>query len=111
MDKESNTKVSQQQLQAKKYIEENELEKVVSEMLNSLVHEKAKQPIVYMIKYLSGLLSEEERKQNGLVIPEPYPKGKPIVKYPNLEKSNSILKKHLAKNVWSALKYNKTKHG
>jgi arginine kinase len=108
---QNNTKVSHQQLQAKKYIEENELEKVVSEMLNSLVHEKAKQPLVYMIKYLAGLLSEEERKQHGLVIPEPYPKGKPIVKYPNFEKSDSLLKKYLTKNLWSSIKYNKTKYG
>ena len=105
MDNNQNTKVSQQQLQAKKYIEEYELEKVVSEMLNSLVHEKAKQPVVYMIKYLAGLLSDEERRQHGLVIPEPYPKGKPIVKYPNFEKSNSLLKKHLTKNLWSTIKY------
>jgi hypothetical protein len=112
MEKESN-KVSNQQLAAKKYIEENDIEKIVSEMLNSLVHEKAKQPVVYMIKYLAGLLNEEERKQNGLVIPDPYPKGRPIVKFPNLEKtsSNCLLKKHLTKNLWNQLKYYKTKHG
>jgi hypothetical protein len=112
MEKENN-KVSNQQLAAKKYIEENDIEKIVSEMLNSLVHEKAKQPVVYMIKYLAGLLNEEERKQNGLVIPDPYPKGRPIVKFPNLERTNSscLLKKHLNKNLWNQLKYYKTKHG
>lgn len=108
---ENSNKVSNQQIQAKKYIEEHDIEKTVSEMLNSLVHEKSKQPLVYMIKYLAGLLTEEERKQNGLVIPEPYPKGKPIVKFPELEKSNSILKRHLTRNLWSIIKYNKTKYG
>jgi len=111
MDNSASTKVSNQQILAKKYIEENDIEKIISEMLNSLVHEKAKQPIVYMIKYLAGLLSEQERKDYGLIIPDPYPKGKPIVKYPDLEKTDCLLKKHLNKNVWSAIKYNKTKNG
>lgn len=44
-----NNKVQNQQLQAKKYIEEHDLEKIVSEMLNSVVYEKSKQPIVYMV--------------------------------------------------------------
>jgi hypothetical protein len=104
-------KVSNQQIIAKKYIEEHDLERTVSEMLNSLVHEKSKQPIVYMIKYLAGLLTEDELRQHGLVIPEPYPKGKPIIKFPNMEKSNSILKNHLTKPLWTAVKYNKTKFG
>jgi hypothetical protein len=111
MENSASTKVSNQQILAKKYIEENDIEKIISEMLNSLVHEKAKQPIVFMIKYLAGLLSDQERRDYGLVIPDPYPKGKPIVKYPDLEKSNCILKKYLNKNVWSATKYNKTKNG
>jgi hypothetical protein len=111
MENSASTKVSHQQILAKKYIEENDIEKTISEMLNSLVHEKAKQPIVYMIKYLAGLLTEQERKDHGLIIPDPFPKGKPIVKYPDLEKSNSMIKKYLNKNVWSSLKYNKTKCG
>lgn len=104
-------KISSQQILAKKYIEENDLEKIVSEMLNSLVHEKSKTPVVFMIKYLAGLLSEEERKAHNLQIPEPYPKGKPIVKFPAFEDSNdTLLKKHLTKQIWSTVKYNRTKH-
>ncbi len=81
-------------------------------MLNSLVHEKSKTPILYMIKYLAGLMSDDERKAYGIVIPEPYPKGKPIVKFPVLsDKSNSLLKKYLTKTVWASIKYNKTLHG
>lgn len=103
------SKISNQQIMARRYIEEYDLERVVSEMLNSLVHEKSKTPIVYMIKYLAGLMTEDERKNHALQIPEPYPKGKPIVKFPVLpEKSNSLLKKYLTKPIWSAIKYNKT---
>lgn len=104
-------KVSNQQVEAKKFIEENDLEKIVSEMMNSLVYEKPKQPIVYMIKYLAGLLSDEERKLHSLVIPEPYPKGRPIVKFPNLDKINNPLKNVLTKNLWPNIKYKKTKYG
>ena len=47
---DNSNRVQNQQLQAKKYIEEHELEKIVSEMLNSVVYEKSKQPIIYMVK-------------------------------------------------------------
>jgi len=104
-------KVSSSQIEAKKFIEENDLEKIISEMMNSIVYEKPKQPLVYMIKYLSGLLNEEERKMYNLVIPEPYPKGRPIVKFPNLENINNPLKNILTKNLWPNIKYKKTKYG
>ena len=79
-------------------------------MLNALVHERVKQPLVYMIKFLAGLMSEEERKQNGLVIPEPFPKGRPIAKFPYLTK-DSLLKKYLSTELFTAIKYKKTKQG
>jgi hypothetical protein len=50
-----NNKIQNQQLQAKKYIEEHDLEKIISEMLNSVVYEKSKQPIIYMVGILSNL--------------------------------------------------------
>jgi len=43
-------RVSSQQVYAKKYIEENGLEVIIGEMLNSLVLDKSKQPIIYMVK-------------------------------------------------------------
>ena len=104
-------KIYNQKLAAQNYINSYNIETIISEMLNSLVHEKSKSPIVYMIKYLAGLLSEQEKKQHNLVIPEPYPKGKPIVKFPSIpETSNSLLKKYLSKSIWSQLKYNRTKY-
>ena len=63
-----------------------------------------------MIKFLAGLMSDEERKENGLVIPEPFPKGKPIAKYPYLTK-DSLLKKYLTKELFNSIKYSKTKQG
>ena len=92
------------QLIAKRYIEENDLERIISEMLNSLVHERVKQPLVYMIKYLAGLMTEEERKINGLIIPEPFPIGQPIAKYPYLS-HDSLLKKYLSKELFKDIKY------
>lgn len=107
---ESDTKVSNLQILARKYIEENDIERIVNEMINSLVHERVKNPLVYMIKFLAGLMSDEERKENGLVIPEPFPKGKPIAKYPYLTK-DSLLKKYLTKELFNSIKYSKTKQG
>ena len=102
--------ISNQTLIAKKYIEENDIERIISEMINSLVHERVKNPLVYMIKYLAGLMSEEERKTNGLIIPEPYPLGQPISKYPFLQK-DSLLKKYLSKELFKDIKYLKSKNG
>jgi hypothetical protein len=111
MENNNINKVSSSQIEAKKYIEENDLEKIISEMMNSIVYEKPKQPLLYMIKYLCGLLNEEERKMYNLIIPEPYPKGRPIVKFPNLENINNPLKRILTKNLWPNIKYKKTKFG
>ena len=88
------TKIQERQLAAKKYLDEYDIENVISEMLNSLLHEKDPHPYVFMIKYLASLMTEEERKEFGLEIPEPYPIAYPVVKYPNFtEKNNNLLKK------------------
>ena len=105
-----NSDISKQKLIAKKYIEENDLERIISEMINSLVHERVKNPLVYMIKYLAGLMTEEERKVNGFIIPEPYPLGQPISKYPFLSK-DCLLKKYLTKELFKDIKYLKSKNG
>lgn len=112
MEQRENKKVSTQQILARTYIEENEIERIINEMLNSLVHERVKNPVIYMIKYLAGLITEEERKQNGIIIPGPYPKSQPIAKYPNIDNNNSsLLKKTLTKSLFNSIKFLKTKHG
>lgn len=110
--KTDKSRVNESKLNAKKYLEEYDLEIVISEMLNSVVHEKDKHPLVYMIKYLAGLMSEEEREQFNLSIPGPYPAGRPIVRYPKFDLSfNSVLKSNLTKDKWNELRSIKTKHG
>ena len=98
-------KVSERQLEAKKYLEEYDIENVVGEMLNSLLHERAEHPYVYMIKYLASLMTEEERKEFNLSIPEPYPSAHPVVKYPKFsDNNNSFLKQNLSKERFNSLK-------
>ena len=41
------------------YLEDYDIENVVSEMLNSLLHEMDKHLYVYMIKYLESLIIED----------------------------------------------------
>ena len=42
------------------YCEQHGLEKLVGEMVNTLVHDRDPYPKIYMIKYLAGQLEEEE---------------------------------------------------
>ena len=89
------------------YVKRYQLEKLISEMINSLVHSQALNPIIYMIKYLTGLLSEEEKTKNNISIPPPYPQGIPIVRFPKF-KSKNILSKYLTRDNWSIIKRKKT---
>ena len=95
---------------AEQILSQNNLEGVLAEMLNSLVYEKARNPEVYMIKYLASLLSKEDRIKNGIYVPDELPVTKPIVHFPS-EVKNEFLKKHLTKELWNLIKYNKTKFG
>ena len=91
------------------YIKNHQLEKLISELTNSLVHSLSPNPIVYMIKYLTGLLSDEEKTENNINIPPPYPEGVPIVKFPKFT-SNNLLSKYLNKENWNDFKYIKTRY-
>ena len=76
-------------------------------MTNSVVHSLDPNPIVYMIKYLTGLLTDDERSEYNINIDPPYPQGVPIVKFPNYKCAN-ILSNYLTKNNWYDYKYIKT---
>ena len=91
------------------YVKEHNLETLISEMTNSVIHALSPNPILYMIKYLTGLLSEDDRTAYGINIPPPYPQGVPIVHYPKFTSKN-MLSKHLTKHKWQDLKYIKTKY-
>jgi len=50
------------------YLKLHDLENLISEMTNSVVHSLDPNPIVYMIKYLTGLLTDEERSEYNINI-------------------------------------------
>lgn len=94
------------------YIKEHNLEKIASDMLTFVVHERSLQPIVLMIKYLAGLLSEAEKAQAGIIIFSPLSSIKLKSKSPpNLSSSKSLLKNTLTKSLWSSIKDKTTKYG
>lgn len=101
------------QNKAQRYLQQHNLEPLLAEMLNTLVYEKVKKPEIFMIKYLSGVLSEEEKISHGIHITKgqsAFPSSKPIVSYPS-QSNNEVLKRNLTKDLWNNLKYNKSKYG
>jgi hypothetical protein len=65
-----------------------------------------------MIKYLGGLLTEEERKENGLEIPDPQIDYHPIVSFPKYKKEcNSLLKELLDNSIYSEISKKISKFG
>ena len=60
--------MSRAQEKAKSYIEEHSLEKIISEMLNSLVHAREQKPVIFMIKYLASMVTEAELKEHGIEV-------------------------------------------
>ena len=108
-DNSLNSKRSNKKLIYESYLKNHDLEKIISEMANSVIHSQSETPIIYMIKYLTGLLTAEEREKNNINIPPPYPKGVPIVHFPKFE-PNNLLCKYLNKNKWYEIKHIKTKY-
>ena len=102
----------EKQFQAQKYMDMYGIETLMSEMLNSLLHEKSEHPKIFMIKYLASQLTDEEKNEFGLVIPEPYPNIHPVVKYPKFSKDDKgILKHHMTKGLFNSLRKTKTIFG
>ena len=102
-----NTNIKSKKEIFEEYLKLHDLENLISEMTNSVVHSLDPNPIVYMIKYLTGLLTDEERSEYNINIDPPYPQGVPIVKFPNYKCAN-ILSNYLTKNNWYDYKYIKT---
>jgi len=114
MDKNISSKqtLSRAQEKAKSFIEEYQVEKIISEMLNSLVHSRDPKPIIFMIKYLSSLVTEQELDENGIVVTGPMPQHIPIITYPKFEpECDSLLKKHLTREIWTNMKKKSTTKG
>ena len=89
-------------MSAENYLKEYKIEEILTEMINYLLHKKSKSPIVAMIKYLGGLLSEKEREEYKLVIPDPQIDYHPIVDFPTYDsKCQSLLKECLTMEIFS----------
>ena len=56
-----------------KYIKNFGLQELVNDMMNSLIKNNPDKPIEFMIKYLAGQMTKEEREKAQFIIPEPYP--------------------------------------
>ena len=105
-------KPNDRQMSAENYLKEHNIEGILAEMINYLLHKRFKSPLVGMIKYLGGLLTEEERKENGLVIPDPQIDYHPIVTMPKFVKDcNSLLKQYLQPSVYSEISKKISKFG
>lgn len=106
-------KPNDRQMSAENYLKEHNIEGILAEMINYLLHKRFKSPIVGMIKYLGGLLTEEERKENQLEIPDPQIDYHPIVTMPKLNKDgcNSLLKEFLTNSIWSEISKKISKFG
>jgi len=97
------------------YIKEYDIDKIFSEILNQLVINKIINPIPFMIKYLCGLLSNEERKKNNINIEGPFPKSNPIIIYPfnnkydNDNNNKKYIQKILSKELFNEIKFLKVK--
>ena len=124
---EDSKHLSKAQAKARSFIDEHNVEKILGEMLNSLVHARDPQPIIFMvinyikvsfnlfimqIKYLSNLVTEQELNENGIQVAGPLPQRIPIITYPKFdETSNSLLKRHLSRDIWSNMKKKSTSRG
>ena len=105
-------KPSERQMKAENYLKEYDIQNILTEMINYLLHKRSKKPILEMIKYLSGLLTEKEREEYQIKIPPIQIDYHPLIDFPKFEKdSNSLLKEFLDMNIFLSLRDNITKYG
>ena len=109
---DDNDKPSERQMSAENYLKEYHIQEILIEMINYLLHKKSKSPIVSMIKYLGGLLSDKEREEYKLVIPDPQIDYHPIIEPPKFtENCNSLLKECLSDQIFYDLMTKISKYG
>ena len=94
-----------------KYIEKHNLEKVVSGMVNNLIKEKTSHPMIYMIKYLAGLMTEEEKEKERFIIPGPYPTRPQLPTSAVVSSKHKMLKKILDEKLLKELNKKTTIYG
>ena len=84
--------------QNKEFLEKIQVEKLISDAINSLVHSKNERdhPITFLIKYLTMMVPREELKAQGIQISGSLPIRYPaflLNEYP--ETSRSLVKKYI----------------
>ena len=105
-------KPSERQMKAENYLKEYDIQNILTEMINYLLHKRSKTPILEMIKYLAGLLTEKEREEYKIIIPPFKIDYHPLIEYPNFpDECNSLLKECLDMNIFLSLRDNITKYG
>ena len=86
-------KPSKLQMDAELYLKEYDIQNILTEMINYLLHKRSKNSIIEMIKYLVGLLTEKEREQEKIIIPPPEIDYHPLIDFPNFNKESNFLLK------------------
>ena len=87
----NNTPLQSKYIDTDEYLAIHNIKQTIGEMVNSLLHEMDEHPYVFMVKYLSSKVPDEELYRNNIEIPAPLPTGRPIVKYPQWHANSSSL--------------------
>ena len=80
-------KQSERQMDTELYSKEYDIQNILTEMINYLLHKRSKNPIIEMIKYLEGLLTEKEREQEKIIISPPEIDYHPLIVFQILIKN------------------------
>ena len=99
--------------QTKEYLEKNKIEKMITDMLNSLIHSKdeKEKPIIYLMKYLAMMVPEEELTSNGISVAGPFPRRYPSLIFNDFPQiSDAIVKKYFQESIWKDFRPKKTKY-
>ena len=105
-------KPNERQMKAEIYLKEYDIQNILTEMINYLLHKRSKNPILEMIKFLGSFLTEKEKQNYNINIPQPEMDYHPLVEFPKYKiECNSLLKEYLDTNIFIPLKDKRTKYG
>ena len=105
-------KPNERQMKAEIYLKEYDIQNILTEMINYLLHKRSKNPILEMIKFLGSFLTEKEKKNYNINIPQPEMDYHPLIEFPKYKiECNSLLKEYLDTNIFIPLKDKRTKYG
>ena len=102
-------KPNERQMKAEIYLKEYDIQNILTEMINYLLHKRSKNPILEMIKFLGSFLTEKEKQNYNINIPQPEMDYHPLVEFPKYKiECNSLLKEYLDTNIFIPLKDKRT---